>query len=128
MQNKIIRMASAWLSQDIGLIGRLIAPFPGSNPGTPASERGLCRVVSLNVRTHAISAGWATQAGLGDADVAIWDPTSGPLWPESLLPLFQFPFSISRDRFEDGGDRFARRTIFTCQSAFQRSRRRGDSR
>jgi hypothetical protein len=32
-------------------------PFPGSNPGTPATQRGLCRAISPCVRTHAISEG-----------------------------------------------------------------------
>jgi hypothetical protein len=91
----------------MGIVWILIPPFPGSNPGAPASHSGLCRVVSLYVTTRAISAGWVLKRAWETATVGIWDPIIGPLWPESLLRFFQFPFSISRDRFEDGRDRFA---------------------
>src|SRR6266478_7313518 len=39
----------------------LIPPFPGSNPGAPASQRGLCGVISGCVKTADIPAGSGRQ-------------------------------------------------------------------
>jgi hypothetical protein len=72
----------------------------GSNPSSPASHCGLYGVASPEVRTHAISAGYALPASLRAVKGYDWGPANGDFRLKSLLRFFQFPFSAPRDRFD----------------------------
>jgi hypothetical protein len=89
----------------------LIAPFEGSNPRAPASQRGLGHDISPiweNLR-HFRELGRNPRVS-GERNFGIFGPRARFLPPQSLLAFFEFPFRHAEDQF-DKGRRLVRSSI-----------------